>query len=100
MQSGANQATRTAQAWSGSSGYAMQPDGGSLQGRTYQPEAPQESAPQRTAAERQLPASGVQQHQGSNAMPAEQSFNSWAQVSSPPVSRPAGVILDGSIDAA
>lgn len=77
----------------------MQPDGGSLQGRTYQPEAQQESAPQRTA-ERQLPASAGQQHQGSNVMPAEQSFNSWAQVSSPPVNRPAGVILDGSIDAA
>ncbi len=81
----------------------MQPRNGSqgLQGRTVQPENQQEG-PQNVAAQRQPRASERQQpgSQGSSAVPAEQSFESWAHLSNTNSSGAVSVTTDGFLDAA
>ncbi|KAL0021973.1 hypothetical protein WJX77_001457 [Trebouxia sp. C0004] len=102
--SGPMQTARTLENRYDSSGNSAQPRnaGQGLQGQTeYQPET-QQQGPHSVAAQRRPRASERQQpsYQGSSAVPAEQSFESWAQASNTNSSRAVAVTTDGFLDAA
>ena len=86
-----------------SSGNRVQPSNASqgLQGQTNQPET-QQQGPQSVAAQRRPGASARQQpgYQGSSAVPAGQSFESWAQASNTNPSGAVAVTVDGYLDTA
>ncbi len=97
------QTARTLETRYGSSGNSVQPRNASqgLQGQTNRPET-QQQGPQNVAAQRQPGASERQQpsNQGSSGVPAEQSFESWAQASNTNSSGAVAVTADGFLDAA
>ncbi|DBA80232.1 TPA: hypothetical protein ACH3X2_007467 [Trebouxia sp. C0005] len=101
--SGPMQTVRTPETRYDSSGNSVRPRNVSLglQGQRYQPE-PQQQGPQNVAAQRQPGASERQQpsYQGSSAVPAEQSFVSWAQASNTNSSGAVAVTVDGFLDTA
>ena len=96
------QTARTIETRYDSSGSSVQPRNASqgLQGQMYQPET-QQQGPQNVAAQRQARALERQQpsYQGSSGVPAEQSFESWAQASNTNSSGAVAVTTDGFLDA-